>query len=101
MATRFIRRRFDDGATQIEQTQTILRERGKDPVRRLDPDSPAATVQVIDSVTGDVVGLGEIQLSGAAIKSASFDSVEGRVTVKIVPRFDISVDFGTEEESFS
>jgi hypothetical protein len=102
MARRFRRLRDPDPRRgQTEQTETILREKKKAPVKRLDPDQQAATVQVIDGLDGNLTGLGELSFTGSAIESASFDATEGRVTLNVVPKFDVDVIFGSEEESFS
>ncbi len=102
MARRFRRFREEDPRRgQREQSETILREKKKAPVRRLDPDQPAATVQIIDGVDGNVTGLGDLSFTGSAIKSASFDATEGRVVLNVVPKFDVGVIFGSEEQSFS
>ncbi len=100
MARRFRRFREEDPRRgQREQSETILREKKKAPVRRLDPDQQAATVQVVDPLTDDIVGLGELRLTGSPV-TAVYDPVDKRVTLDVAPKLDANFDFGQGAQSF-
>ena len=89
------------GPTPPEQSEAILVEQAKPAFKRLEPDQPKTTVQILAPIADEAVGVGQLRIVGSAVKSATFDEASQIIEIKIVPRFDYTIDFGLTEQSYS